>query len=110
MSTEVWQIKARGRSGAELRRAVGLILDVTCLFHAPTTMTNVLKFMQALQDLFSLVHSIAEKSFDIWGISKMATVKSVEPGNNSFSINHVIKCRSGLLLLGFSKCLLVLIL
>ena len=30
--------------------------------------------------------SIAEKCFDIWGILKMATVKSVEPRNNSFSI------------------------
>ena len=37
--------------------------------------------------------SIAEKCFDIWGILKMAPVKSVEPGNNSFSINHVIRYR-----------------
>ena len=34
--------------------------------------------------------SIAEKCFDIWGILKMATVKSVEPGNNSFGLNHII--------------------
>ena len=55
VSTEVWQIKAKGGSGVELPRAVGLILDVTCLFHAPTTTTNVLKLIQALQELLSLV-------------------------------------------------------
>ena len=54
--------------------------------------------------------SIAEKCFDIWGILKMASVKSVEPQNNSFSINHIIRCRSKLLPLGFSKFVLVLIL
>ena len=27
--------------------------------------------------------NIAEKCFDIWGMMKMATVKSFEPGNNS---------------------------
>ena len=53
---EVWRIKARGGSRVKLPRAVGLILDVTCLFHAPTTTTNVLKLIQALQELFSLVH------------------------------------------------------
>ena len=45
---EMWQLKARGGSGVELPRAVGFILDVTCLFHAPTTTTNVLKPIQAL--------------------------------------------------------------
>ena len=55
-------------------------------------------------------NSIAEKCFEIWGILKMASVKSVEPGNNSFSINHIITCRSKLLPLGFSKFALVLIL
>ena len=40
----------------------------------------------------------------------MAPVKSVEPGNNSFSINHIIRCRSNLLPLGFLKSVLVLIL
>ena len=54
--------------------------------------------------------SIAEKCFDIWGILKMATVKSAEPGNNSFSINHIIRYRSKLLPVGFSKFVLVLIL
>ena len=54
--------------------------------------------------------SIAEKCFDIWGILKMASVKSVEPGNNCFSVNHIIRCRSKPLLLGFSKFVLVLIL
>ena len=54
--------------------------------------------------------SIAEKCFDIWGILKMAPVKSVELGNNSFSLNHIIRCRSKLLALGFSKFVLVLIL
>ena len=53
---EVWQIKARGGSGVKLPRAVGLILDVTCLFHAPTTTTNFIKLTQALQELLSLVH------------------------------------------------------
>ena len=45
--------------------------------------------------------SIAEKCFDIWGLSKMAPVKSVEPRNNSFSINLIIRCRSKPLPLGF---------
>ena len=38
----------------------------------------------------------------------MALVKSVEPGSNSFSINHIIRCRSELFPLGFSKFVLVL--
>ena len=49
--------------------------------------------------------SIAEK----FGV-KMVPVKSVEPRYNSFGINHNIRYRSKLLLLGFSKSLLVLIL
>ena len=53
---------------------------------------------------------MAEKCFDIWRVLKMATVKSVEPGNNSFSINYIIICRSKLLPSGFSKFVLVLIL
>ena len=57
-----------------------------------------------------LMLSIAEKCFDIWGILKMASVKSVEPQNNFFSINHIIRCRSKFLPLGFSKFVLVLIL
>ena len=52
--------------------------------------------------------SIAEKCFDNCGLSKMAPVKSVEPENNSFSINHIIRCRSKLSPLGFSKFALVL--
>ena len=54
--------------------------------------------------------SIAEKCFDIWGILKMTSVKSVEPGNNCFRADHNIWCISKLLLLGFSKSALVLIL
>ena len=54
--------------------------------------------------------SIVEKCFDIWGIFKMATVKPLEPGNNSFGINHIIRCRSKLLPLGFSQSILLLIL
>ena len=54
--------------------------------------------------------SIFEKCFDILGILKMAPVKFVEPGNSSFSINHIIRCRSKFLPLGFSKFVLVLIL
>ena len=54
--------------------------------------------------------SIAEKCSDIWGILKMATVKSAEPENNSSSINHIIRYRSNLLPLGFSNFVLVLIL
>ena len=55
-------------------------------------------------------YSIAKKCFDIWGILKMASVKSVESGNNCFSVNHIIRCRSKFLPLGFSKFVLVLIL
>ena len=54
--------------------------------------------------------SIAEKCFDIWGILKMASVKSVESRNNCFSVNYIIRCRSKFLPLGFSKFVLVLIL
>ena len=49
--------------------------------------------------------SIAEK----FGV-KTIPVKSVEPRNNSFGINHNIRYRSKLLLLGFSKSVLVQIL
>ena len=54
--------------------------------------------------------SIAEKCVNIWGILKMTTVKSAEPENNSFSLNDIIRYRSKLLPLGFSKFVLVLIL
>ena len=54
--------------------------------------------------------SIAEKCFDIWGILKMVSLKSVESGNNCFSINHIIRCRSKFLPLGFSNFVLFLIL
>ena len=54
--------------------------------------------------------STAEKCFDIWGILKMVTVKPVETGNNSFGINHIIRCRCKLLPFGFLKFVLVLIL
>ena len=40
----------------------------------------------------------------------MASVKSVKPGNKFFEINHIIRCGFKLLLLGFSKFVLVLIL
>ena len=43
-------------------------------------------------------------------LAKMATVKSAELGNNSFGINHIIRYRSKLLRLGFSKFFLVQIL
>ena len=56
------------------------------------------------------IASIAEKCLDILVILKMAIVKSVEVGSNSFSINHIIRCRSELLPLGFSRLSLVLIL
>ena len=56
MSMEVCQIQARGGSGVELPRAVGFIVDMTCLFHPPTTTTNVLKLVQALHEIFLLVH------------------------------------------------------
>ena len=61
-------------------------------------------------NLKKLYASIAEKCFDIWGILKMVSVKSVESGNNCFSVNHIIRCRSKFLPLGFSKFVLVLIL
>ena len=54
--------------------------------------------------------SIAEKCFDIWGILKMASVKSVQFGNNCFRVNHISRYRSKLLQLEFSKFVLVLIL
>ena len=54
--------------------------------------------------------SIVKKCFDIRVILKMATVKSLEPKNNSFRINHIIRCRSKPLLLEFLKLVLVLIL
>ena len=39
-----------------------------------------------------LLCSIAEKCFDFSCILKMATVKSVQHGNNFFMINHIISC------------------
>ena len=60
MSTEGWQIQARRGSEVELPRVVGLLLDETYLFHPPTTTTNVLKVIQALQEIFSLVHKTAK--------------------------------------------------
>ena len=56
MSTKVWQIQARRGSRVELPIPVGLILDVTCLFHPTTTTNNLLKLIQAPQEIFSLVH------------------------------------------------------
>ena len=54
---------------------------------------------------------MADKCFDLWDILKIATVKSVEPRDNSFGIlNHIIICRSKLLPLGFSKFVLALVL
>ena len=53
---------------------------------------------------------IAEERFEIWVLLNTATVKSVEPENNSFCTNHIIRWRSKLLPLGFSKFVLVLIL
>ena len=54
-------------------------------------------------DFYVVFASIAEKYFDIWVILNIATVKSVEPGDNSFSINRIVRCRSKLLPLGFLK-------
>ena len=55
--------------------------------------------------------SIVEKCFDIWDVLKMAAVKSVEPGSNSFSINHIIRCKFKFFTVGIFKiCPLVLIL
>ena len=55
-------------------------------------------------------NQLGRKCFDVWSILKMAPVKFVEPGHNYFSINHIIRCRSKLLPLEFSKFVLVLIL
>ena len=55
-------------------------------------------------------YSTAEKCYDIWSILKMASVKSFEPWNNCFRVNHNTRCRYKLLPLGFSKSVLVLIL
>ena len=76
----------------------------------PGTLKMLSDFYRVEKGKHPFVESIAEKCFDIWGILKMASVKSVEPQNNSFSINHIIRCRSKLLPLGFSKFVLVLIL
>ena len=65
---------------------------------------------QSVGLVYLSVLSIAEKCFDIWGILIMASVKSVESSNNCFSVNHIIRCRSKFLPLGFSKFVLVLIL
>ena len=51
MSTEVWQIQARRGSGVELPTAEGLILDLICLFHVPTTTTNVFKLFSRITKL-----------------------------------------------------------
>ena len=51
----------------------------------------------------------SRKMFGIWDILKMATVKSVQPGNNFFKMNQIIRCKSKLLPLGFLKFVLVLI-
>ena len=53
--------------------------------------------------------SIVEKCFDIWGILNVVSIKSVEPRNNSFDINHIIRFGSKLLPLGFKKVFLFLI-
>ena len=50
------------------------------------------------------------KCFDIPVILKMASVKFVEPWNDSFSINYIIRCRYEFLPLRFSRFVLVLIL
>ena len=45
--------------------------------------------MLATKFFLSLPGIIAE-SFDIWGILKMASVKSVEPGNNCFGVTFTV--------------------
>ena len=50
----------------------------------------------------SVLFQHTRKMFDNWRILKMATVKSVEHRNNSFSITYIIRWRSKLLPLGFS--------
>ena len=72
-------------------------------------MQNELLRLRSVQNELTST-SIAEKCFDIWGILKMASVKFVESGNNCFSVNQIIRCRSKFLPLGFSKFVLVLIL
>ena len=53
---------------------------------------------------------IAEICLDIWGILKKVTVKSVLTQEQFFRTNHIVRCRSKLLQLGFSKLALVLVL
>ena len=95
------------------------ILGLPCKFNKSTWGKHVKKFKTAyesaayevlLKSREKACDSIAEKCFDIWGILKMASVKSVVSGNNCFSVNHIIRCRSKFLLLGFSNIVLVLIL
>ena len=58
----------------------------------PLTTKGVLKSVGMLVDILGKggLRSIAEKCFNIWGILKMASVKSVESSNNCFSVNHII--------------------
>ena len=53
--------------------------------------------------LNSHLKNIAKKCFDIWGILKMASVKSVEPGNHCFSVNNIIRCTSRSFSVGIFK-------
>ena len=73
--------------------------------------TKLISYERAFKMLENNVYivGIARKCFDIWDMFKMAPIKSVEPGNNSFSINHIIRCRSKLLPSGLSKFVLILI-
>ena len=67
------------------------------------SMPNIFGFKILMNPYCWVSLSIAEKCFDIWGILKMASVKPVESGNNCFSLNHIIRCRSKFLPLGFSN-------
>ena len=94
-----------------------ILPEVVCKLNCVAAARNSCWFTMATlsdgiesQMMLRIIRSIAEKCFDIRDILKMVTVKSVELGNNSFSINHIIRCRSELLPLGFSIFVLVLIL
>ena len=95
--------------GCTLKEDQPLRLPLNLFFYRFNRSESTYK-SQRIKLLDIITVSIAEKCFDIWGILKMASVKSVESGNNCFSVNHIIRCRSKFLPLGFSKFALVLIL
>ena len=93
-----------------IRIIYSYLLKHQALCHETERITELPYILEWSVKRGTITVSIAEKCFDIWGILKMVSVKSVESGNKCFSVNHIIRCRSKFLPLGFSKFVLVLIL